>query len=269
MTLRVASLHRYPVKSMLGASVASTQMGHDGLAGDRRWAVIERDTGLVASAKQPRKWERLLQCTATPGNDGGVVIGLPSGQAVASDDPEVDGVLSAWVGRDVLVSSTPPARPQLERLWPAVKGLAPPDVIERTGAVTPMASAAAGTFFDYAPIHLVTTSSLRALQAKGTRFRPNVVLESSDEGFVENDWVGKRLDVGEGVVLEVLTVTPRCAVPSLAHGVLPADLDVLHRVVAANRITVGEGRFACVGVYAKVISGGSLRVGAEVRLSQI
>ena len=264
--LRIASLHRYPVKSMLGAAVDSTEVDERGLAGDRRWAVIERETGLVASAKQPRKWGRLLQCTAAPTADGGVVVRLPTGESITSGDPAADGVLSAFVGRDVTLSAVPPADPHLERLWPAVEGLAPADVIAQAGSVTRMASAAAGTFFDYAPLHLVTTASLRALEARSARFRPNIVLDTPGEGFLENEWADHHLDLGNGVVVEVLTVTPRCAVPALAHGELPADLGVLRRVVGSNRITVGGGRFACVGVYARVISGGVLHTGADARL---
>lgn len=272
--MKVAALRRYPVKSMLGESVDAIEVTAAGLEGDRRWAVIEEATGLVASAKQPRKWARLLQCHAVPHGDTHVEISLPDGTSVVSDAAGVDEVLSAFAGRRVTLSATPPAQPNLERLWPDVDGLAPPDVIQRAGAVTSMASAAGGTFFDYAPLHIVTTSALRTLRQdrvgvafEATRFRPNLVLETDDDGFVENTWPGQRLCFDSGVVLEVLTATPRCAVPSLSHGELAADLDVLRGVVAANRITVGNGRFACVGVYAAVATDGSLRVGESAHVS--
>lgn len=107
-----------------------------------------------------------------------------------------------------------------------------------------MAAAAPKTFFDYAPIHIVTTSSLRALRESRPadfaleRFRPNIVLDAEGKGFIENAWTGNRLSIGD-VVLEVLTVTPRCAVPSLAHGELPAAIEVLRGVVAENRLAIG------------------------------
>lgn len=62
-------------------------------------------------------------------------------------------------------------------------------------------------------------------------------------------------------MLEVLTVTPRCVVPSLAHGELPAAIEVLRGVVAENRLAIGGGRFACVGVYAKVPGPGTIQMG--------
>jgi len=53
-------------------------------------------------------------------------------------------------------------------------------------------------------------------------------------------------------VIEVLTVTPRCAVRVLvqAHGDLAADENVLRGVAAGNRIAMGTGRFACVSLRA-------------------
>lgn len=268
MTFRVGGLLRYPVKSMLGEALPSADVDERGLAGDRRFALVEQATGLVASAKQPSKWGALLQCRASLAHDGGVEIVLPDGSTTSSDDPDVDVILSDFVGRDVSLSSSPPADPHLERLWPQVAGLAPPEVVREGPHVTAMASAAQGTFFDYAPIHLVTTSTLAALRAAGTadfdaaRFRPNLILDAPEEGFAEGAWQGRRLRLGD-VVLEVINHTPRCAVPALAHGALPRRPDVLRTVVAENRIPVNGGRFACVGVYARVVRGGSLGVGQD------
>jgi uncharacterized protein len=267
---RVASLHRHPVKSMLGEALESVAVDVRGLRGDRARAVIERDTGTVASAKQPRKWGWLLQCRAVLRDDGVTSITLPGGETALSSDADVDDVLSDFAERPVTLSGAPPERPRLERHWPEVDGLAPPEVIKRAGTVTALAAAAPGTFFDYAPISIVTTSTLRALRAvvpsldfAAERFRPNIVLDSDDEGFIENEWAGRRLVIGD-VHLDVLTMTPRCAVPSLAHGELPAGLDILRTVVKANRQPLGVGRFACVGVYANVVRGGSIRTGDVV-----
>ena len=56
-----------------------------------------------------------------------------------------------------------------------------------------------GTFFDLAPVHLLTTATidrLRELYPQGRfevrRFRPNIVLEltSGERDFVENAWHG-------------------------------------------------------------------------------
>lgn len=270
--MRIRSLHRYPVKSMLGESLEASELGGRGLTGDRGFALIDRETGLVASAKQPRKWGTLLQCQAARQADGAVTITLPGASTVRSGDPALNDVLSSVAGRSVELSASPPPTPELERLWPDVADLAPPEVIEWSRQ-TAMAAGAPGTFFDYAPVHIVTTASLRALKSSrpsadiaAQRFRPNLVIEAAGDAFVENDWEGRQLHIGDSIVLDVITVTPRCAVPGLAHGDQPADSGVLRSIVAANRRTVGNGRFACLGVYASVVRSGEIRAGDEVTL---
>lgn len=266
--MHIASLLRYPVKSMLGEAVTQSAIGTDGLEGDRRLAVVAQRSGLVASAKHPSKWGKLLRCHAVGGNST-VTIMLPGLRVARSDDDDVDDALSEYCGQPVRLTSLPPPDPHLEREWPDIAGLAPPEAIVRAGTVTPMASAAPATFFDYAPVHIVTTSTLAALRKGGPksgfdarRFRPNIIVSTPHEGFVENTWAGKSLSVGTAVV-EVLTPTPRCAVPALAHGELPADPDVLRTVVARNRIDIGRGLFACVGVYGRVLRPGHASVGDD------
>ncbi|MDQ3030645.1 MAG: MOSC domain-containing protein [Actinomycetota bacterium] len=92
----------------------------------------------------------------------------------------------------------------LEEYWPDIDGLAHREAVtdEAIGLGAP-----AGTFFDYAAVHLLTTATLdrlRALYSTGRfevrRFRPNLVVESvagADE-FVENAWVGRTLSIGKG-----------------------------------------------------------------------
>lgn len=93
----VAELWRYPVKSMGGERLERAHAGHRGLAGDRGWAVVDTETGKVASAKRPQLWRVLLECRAAyadePEPDGGparVRITLPDGGEVLTDDPGRD-----------------------------------------------------------------------------------------------------------------------------------------------------------------------------------
>src|SRR5437773_2021156 len=52
----VAALWRYPVKSMMGEELNSSDITDRGLLGDRQFAVVDRATGKVGGAKNPRKW---------------------------------------------------------------------------------------------------------------------------------------------------------------------------------------------------------------------
>src|SRR5205823_7251405 len=56
----VVSLWRYPVKSMLGEELNSSYVTERGLIGDRTYAIVDKKTGKVASAKNPTKWGRLF-----------------------------------------------------------------------------------------------------------------------------------------------------------------------------------------------------------------
>jgi len=55
-SLSVVGLWRYPVKSMLGEELNSAEVTERGLVGDRQFAVVDRESGKIAGAKNPRKW---------------------------------------------------------------------------------------------------------------------------------------------------------------------------------------------------------------------
>lgn len=53
-------LWRYPVKSMMGEELNASVVTERGLLGDRAYALVDAETGKVASAKKPRWWGRLF-----------------------------------------------------------------------------------------------------------------------------------------------------------------------------------------------------------------
>lgn len=177
------------------------------------------------------------------------------------------------MGRPVRLASVAPPDASYDDEWPDIEGLAPDDLIENTRTATspeglavstlPVGLMAPGTFQDVAPITIMTTASLRAAASLAPasrwdprRFRANFLIDIEGDGFVENDWVGRRLQIGE-VVLEVTAPTPRCVMTTLAQEDLAQDRDVLRTVAKANRQDVaGTGLYACLGAYASVIEGG-------------
>jgi uncharacterized protein len=299
MTGTVESLWRYPVKSMLGESVAGSRVTERGLTGDRRLALVDRESGKVVSAKKPRLWRDMLTLRAVLEEAGGglAVGGLGYAGSAAGHptlritdakggtvwtgpakggDPALDEALSGVLGRPVTLVDTPPPDAELER--------SDPDSVLREGldAEVPArqvrfgSGAPPGGFHDFAPLHLVTVQSLARLaelnptgRARLERYRPNIVIAAdapADAGFVENAWLGRELVIGEAVV-KVIAATPRCAVPTLAHGPLPRDTEALRVPARHNRIPALPGRDPepCVGVYAQVVAGGMVRVGDAVR----
>ena len=62
---RVVALWRYPVKSMQGEALNRALLSERGILGDRALALLDVETGKVASAKSPRMWPNLLDFHAT------------------------------------------------------------------------------------------------------------------------------------------------------------------------------------------------------------
>jgi len=276
----VAALRRYPVKSMLGEGVDAGDVTFTGLAGDRQLAVVSRATGKIASAKFPRLWRDLLTLSAAavddPAVDGAVRITLPEGKTVWSSDGDVDAVLSGLLDQPVTLTATPVPGAALDRAVPeavlrdGVDAQVPAELMEIGGGGPP------GSFVDFAPLHLLTTSTLDRIaelsphgRADLERYRPNVVIRTAATGFTENDWLERILRVGDDLVLRVIVRTPRCAVPTLAHGALPRDPDALRVLARHNRVEPLESvdPEPCAGVYAEVLRPGRIRTGDPVRLA--
>ncbi|MEJ2010293.1 MAG: MOSC domain-containing protein [Acidobacteriota bacterium] len=190
-----------------------------------------------------------------------VRINLPDGTLVVSDHADVNQVLSKALKREVKLSSPAGRRTGTsEEYWPDMEGLDHRDTVTDFGLPD-------GTFFDCAAVHLLTTSTLdhlRALYPEGRfeirRFRPNIVLNTaeSEKGFVENEWIGRTLAIGDSVRLSITGPCPRCVMTTLAQGDLPADTGILRTAARHNG--------ANVGVYASVLQEGRVRRGDSVSL---
>ena len=89
----------------------------------------------------------------------------------------------------------------------------------------------AATFFDCAPVHILTTATLAKLSAfypggrfEPRRFRPNILVATGadESSFVENTWVGRTIAVGAEVRIRITGNTGRCVMTTLAQDGLPA-----------------------------------------------
>jgi uncharacterized protein YcbX len=255
---RVATMWRYPVKSMQGEELNAAEVTTAGLLGDRRFAVVDQATGKVAGAKNPCKWPGFFYFRSgyvTPPAGGAelpaVRITMPDGASATTRDTELPTLLSAALGREVTLSAGLDV------------AMAEDHVVDTDEVVT--WELPHGTFFDSAPLHLVTTAtldSLRSLYPAGRfeprRFRPNIIVTTPPEaaGFVENDWVGCDLAIGPQVRLRITMTTGRCVMTTLAQGDLPHDRGILRAAVEHNG--------AQVGVYAQVLAGGRASRGDAV-----
>jgi len=264
----VAQLRRYPVKSMLGEDVSHSDVDAAGLTHDRRLALIHTGTGKVASAKNPRTW-RALPTLSAEMHDGIVRITFPDGTSILSADPGADDALSVFLDQPVTLTSTPPRDAALDRAVPeevlraGVAAEVPVQILS-IAEISP-----GGTFFDFAPLHVLTTSTLAEIAAhspSGTvhaeRYRPNIVIDTPAPGFTENDWLDRDLRIGADLVIRVVVRTSRCAIPTLQHGPLRRDPWALRVLAQHNRVPPADDSQPepCAGVYATVVNPG--RVGA-------
>ena len=288
----VAGIWRFPVKSMRGQRLEQAEVTERGLVGDRAYALIDADTGKVVSAKSLQLFPNLFGCKAefvqSPRLDSEVPpvrITLPDGSSVTSDSNDVDRVLSAFCGREVTLARAAPNDFTIDQYHPDVDGADPSGhrdtVVEQRLGSAFFAEAGlpspvpVGSFFDLFPVSVLTTSALDQLAKvqpdsdfDERRFRMNVIVGTKETGFVENDWIGHKLAIGEAVHLNIALPDPRCVMTTLAQDELPQDTEVLRTLVRHNRIQVGEaGLFPCLGVYAVVLASGTLRVGDSVLLT--
>lgn len=230
---RVRALYRYPVKSTAGQALQAAVVTGGGLQHDRRWAAYTDDGG-IASGKRTRRFRPvigLMDWTSSIEDDGEVPeLVSPDGLRHRVDDPAASEALTAAFGQRLTL------RPE--------------------GSVR---------HHDESPVHLLTTSSLAALQrlvgagVDQRRFRANIVIDTGIEPeFLENGWAGAELTVGEEVVLQVGAGMPRCVMVDQARAGVKAEPKTLTTIGAHNGMDFG------LQVHAS--HSGTLRVGDVVSL---
>ena len=272
----VRHIYRYPLKSGLGEAIGYARVTEAGLEGDRAYALVDRETGKVVSAKRPKLWRKMLLLSAQTGAVGGhIAVKFPDGRTEFSNTDSFVLALCEFLGRPVDLATSRNDGMQLDRLRPDEILVTGPDS-DSTMDVHAIARETPGQGFqDLAPIHLVTTSTLRALamadepeNLNGMCYRPNLVIDMDGTAtFAENDWTGRPVTIGS-VELRIMSPTPRCAVPTLAHGTdgkfRPEILRAINRL---NRIAFeGTEALPCVGAYAQVVTAGEIRPGDAVTL---
>ncbi len=94
----------------------------------------------------------------------------------------------------------------------------------------------------------------------------NVIVETPASGFVENEWLGRTLAIGDDVQVGVALPDPRCVMPSLEQEDLPKDSRILKALVQHNRIDVAGTLYPCAGVYAVAEATGAIHRDDRVSL---
>jgi uncharacterized protein len=224
MNGRVLECWRYPVKSMQGARVDGVTIGARGVEGDRGYALLDATSGRILSAKSVKD---LLYARI---EDDTVV--LPDGTTVALDDPGASKIFSEWLGRDVRLATPVEGEQRSYQMT-----FDPPnDDAEYVDIPAPP-----GSFVDLAPVHLITTATLAGCRAERPdldwdvrRFRPNLLIDVDGPPFMEDDWTGQRLRIGDRAVLEITAPLVRCAMPLRAQPGLERQAELFRAMSELN-----------------------------------
>ncbi len=270
----IHELWRYPVKSMLGTTVNEILITEHGARGDRAWALRDEESGRIASAK---KFPRLLEFRAmyeiepTRDKPGRVWIETPDGQAIDPEDPDASRLISNILGHTLQLENQALEDEKTNIDRKTVFGDVP--VSEMKPDWTPETmpdyfQLMKNSFFEIGPLFVLASGSVEhLLKLQGgtalidrRRFRPNLFVDTTPEAdrFVEDDWIGGTLAIGEILALDEFQPTLWCVTSTLAQEELPRDLSIL-------RTTAKEHK-GCLGVYASVRTPGIARVGDPVAL---
>ncbi|HEX5095663.1 MAG TPA: MOSC N-terminal beta barrel domain-containing protein [Acidimicrobiia bacterium] len=234
--MQILRLWRYPVKSLQGEQLGEADVTPDGLAGDRRYGIVDVARGTVLTG---RREPRLLFASASLSADGALTITLPDGSVARDDD-----ALSSWLGKRVqLRAASPDFAAKYETQL----------VIEDDPNAEWFAwEGPAGRFHDSTRtvVSLVTTTTMRDWDER--RFRANVVLE----GDGEDELVGTTVRLGS-VELEITKPIDRCVMVTREQPEgIARELDVLK--------TIHAQRAGNLAIGALVTTPGRIAVGDEL-----
>lgn len=235
----MVEIWRYPVTSVGGELVPFVSLSPAGVKGDREYGLIDLATGTPASPEREVRWRRALHLTASLPGDRLPALELPGRRAYSLDDRSLNAELSDYFG--FAVSPAAYAHTRCRGDFPLSTYRHP-----------------------HAPVHLLTTASLRSLEAVGLkaqldsrRFRPTALIEVGDAPFPEQAWVGRRMRLG-GAELRALENTKRCGITFLSQLGLSEDPEILRTIVRHNQ--------RHLGVYCAVERPGTIRVGDTFQL---
>lgn len=257
MSVQVAGLFVYPVKSCAGLARPSVKFGERGPIGDREWMIVDAGGRFLTQRERPELalirvafgQERLT--LRTPAGECRVPLRAKPGLKIDIQVwKHLGPALDAGEGAAALLSEFLKIPARLVRLAPEH---------ERRSK-----SGSELSFVDTAPVLVVSEASLELLNRKmGTplpmdRFRPSIVLHGG-EAHQEDGWTGIRIG---SVELRRMEDCTRCAITTVDQksGVRLGP-EPLKTLATYRRNEKNEVRF---GAYYDVTISGAIKLGDKV-----
>ncbi|MFI6932782.1 MOSC domain-containing protein [Streptomyces sp. NPDC050287] len=267
---QLQSIHVHPVKAFRGLAPREAVVEPWGLAGDRRWAVIDDGGKVVTQRQHPRL--ALAAAELLPG--GGVRLSAPGRDPLTVPVPRPSGTVSVDIFGDKVEGV--PAEGEAAHAWcgaylGADVRLVHLDDPATRRPVDPEYGLPGETvsFADGYPLLLTSAASLDALNAliaqgdhphEGplpmNRFRPSVVVSGTD-AWAEDDW--SRVAIGE-VTFRVAKMCGRCVVTTTDQVTADRGREPLRTLGRHRRF----GRELVFGQNLVPESRGAIRVGDPV-----
>lgn len=265
------SIHVHPVKAFRGVTPREAAVEPWGLAGDRRWALIDNGGKVVTQREQPR----LALAAAEPMPDGGVRLSGPGCEplTVAVPEPATTVPVNIFGTKVEAVPASDAAHDWCTSYVGAEVRLVHMDDPAARRPVDPEYALPGETvsFADGYPLLVTTVASLDALNslmaqgdhaAEGplpmNRFRPNVVVAGT-EAWAEDHW--SRISIGE-VDFRVAKTCGRCVVTTTDQDTAERGREPLRTLARHRRI----GGSLVFGQNLVPLSSGTIRVGDPVRV---
>ncbi|MDG4820624.1 MOSC domain-containing protein [Asanoa sp. WMMD1127] len=220
--MRLGAIYTYPVKGCHRITHDDARVERWGLAGDRRWMIVDAD-GVGVTQRETAKLV-FLDAAASPGELRLAAPGRPD-ITIQEPAPAYDVGVKTFKSRTALV----PARPAGAEAdaWLSEFLERPVRLVFLHDPTAHVAGATAKvdtmTFADAYPLLLANAASLTALNdwlleagdepVPIIRFRPNLVVEGAAP-WAEDSWIGGRVRVGE-VVFRAISLCDRCVVTTI------------------------------------------------------
>lgn len=249
MTASVAAIQRHPVKSHGREALAEVGLtAGAALPWDRTWAVTHGESKI-----EPGKWARCVNFM--------IASRTPRLMAIDARLDAATGILTLTHPDLPALSFRPDDPADTGRFVAWVQPLCPPERAQPAGILRVPDVAMTDT--DYPSVSLISLASNAALgrhlgrSLSPFRWRANFWLDGL-EPFAERDLVGRRMRIGTAE-LEITEPKVRCLATTANPETGERDADTL----GALQAMFGDREF---GVYARVVTGGAVRVGdrAEV-----
>lgn len=215
MTMKVHSLHIYPIKGARAVDLERASVEPRGLEGDRRWLVVDANGRFITQRSHPK----LATITAQPTRTG-LRLSAPGAGEVLVERPAASERADVVVWRHEVSAAVadPAAAEWLSEIFGQPLRLVYMDAAAERLQRNEWVEAAPVSFADAYPVLIATTASLAAVNAEieraggqsitMRRFRPNIVIDC-DEAWAEDLW--RTVRIGD-VEIELVKPCDRCVV---------------------------------------------------------